>query len=337
MRQPVELRVDVPEPRLLLEPLAHLVVAEEGQDAGHGGRRCRRAVDQDVGSAVSDAVGIVSGRAERDIRHVAGVIVGHAGPGLPYGLGIEQAGAAATGTQPRRPGLVPGGFRNIRQGRAETGGVRGRPVGARPFHELGSSDGGDLRQDGWKIDRAARCRERHVSLRITPGRTGIARRVEDGDALGVGLLRDGTPVTEPPANFAASVTDGDERRDVQAYGCHDSGKGVGAVDVIDGGFGRDSAGPFQIQIAFDLGAGVAGVGAAIQNHLGVVGGEAKAGAERANVGDRNVGFAHHGDVLAGAVDAGLIQRPDIVDGGEVCRRQIVGGARIVVGRNAPDE
>ena len=337
LRQPVQLRIDVPESGLRLEALTHLILVENGHHAGHGGRRAGSPGDNIVGSVIGEGVAIVSGRAERQIRYVARIVGGHPRSGLPHGFGIELAGAAAAGKQSRRAGFVPGGFRNVRERRAEIRRIRGRPVSARPFHELRSSHAGNLRQVCRKADHLAIGGVRHVALRVATGRAGVARRIEDGDSLGVRLLRDGTPVTQRGLNLAASIAHRDHRRDVEIYGEDDGGNCVRSVNVINGRFGRDGSGPLQVQIAFDLGAVRPRVRAAVEHHLRIVGGQAEARAESANVGDRDIGFAHHGNALSGAVEAGLVERRDVVDSRPVLRRKIVVGARIIVGGDLPDE
>ncbi len=52
-------------------------------------------------------------------------------------------------------------------------------------------------------------------------------------------------------------------------------------------------------------------------------------AKGANVGEIEVGPADDGDLLASTIDAGVVQRLDVVDGGEVIRSEVVGVAECV--------
>ena len=107
------------------------------------------------------------------------------------------------------------------------------------------------------------------------------------------------------------------------------GERVRSVDVIDGGIGSDGAGPLQVEVGLDLETAVeAGIGA-VQKHLGVVRRQVVARAEGANVANLDVGLADDGDALAGAVDARLVQRSNVVDGGKVFGRQVMRRAGIV--------
>ena len=106
---------------------------------------------------------------------------------------------------------------------------------------------------------------------------------------------------------------------------------VGGDDEIDGGVGRNGAGPLDIEIGFSGGV-VGAVGivdavdagiVAVDDDLGRIGGKAEEGAELIDEIDVDIGVVDDGDGLAGAVDVGVIERVEIVLDGKVSGRENV--------------
>ncbi len=98
-------------------------------------------------------------------------------------------------------------------------------------------------------------------------------------------------------------------------------------DELDGGAFGHGARPLHVEIGFGffIRTPDARVGS-VDDDLGVVGGKAEGCSELARVRDVDVGTGDDGYGLAVAVDRLLVERIEVVDGGEVCRGQVVRAA-----------
>ena len=143
------------------------------------------------------------------------------------------------------------------------------------------------------------------------------------------LLAIGPKCAYRVVDFTATVTHRDDLAVIVADGALHRGKGTRAVDVSDIRLGSEGAGPFQVEVAFQLRAVVAGIAAAVQNHLGIVRRQIETGLEALQVGEEDVRLANHRDGHAGSVKPGLIERSDVVDSREIFRHEVMRGSAIV--------
>ena len=268
--------------------------------------------------------------AQGDVGHVARAIVRHAGTGLPGGLGDECAHAASGGSETERlRGFIPRHFRDVGQGGTGIGQVRGGPVIPCPVVEQGAADSGYFRKISREGHALAACGEGICALGIAARGAGIARCGKNRDALCIRLLEDGAVDSDLVIDFTASVADAEQRGYVIADGVDGCEKCVLAVDVVDGGVGRDGARPFQIEVGFDQIGVDAGIGAVGNENRGICG-KTVTGAERTEVAQDEAALADDGDFLPAAVEAGRVERRDVVDGGEILRHEIVRAAVVLI-------
>ena len=150
---------------------------------------------------------------------------------------------------------------------------------------------------------------------IALGGAGIAGGSQPGDALCTGLLGHGAE-GRPVVGFAAAEAQAEDGRHVVIHGELRGVKDILCVDVDDLGAARDGVGPFDVEVGFHDVVVVARV-VADQDLYGVVVRQIELLAEGAEVGEIEGGIADDGDLLAVAIDAGGIERGDVVDGGEV--------------------
>ena len=94
------------------------------------------------------------------------------------------------------------------------------------------------------------------------------------------------------------------------------------VGAIDNKWSRVSDRAHRVEISFYLRTGVAGIDATVEHHFRIVGAQAEGSAETAQVGELNIRLANHRDALAGSLEASLIERRRIQNGGPNPAEQI---------------
>ena len=295
--------------------------------------------------ALHDEVAVVSRRGEGDVGDEARVRRRNADADLPRRLRVDGRLAAARGPEAGAAGhvgaLVPGDLGDV----AEDGAlvrdvVRGAPVRRRRggVVELRAADADVVRRRSEAADRGAAAGR--VVAAVAAGRAAVARGDERGDALR-GRLRPEIVVEvvlrRPHRRLALAeagahdlgdvVVDDVLRGEVDAVG----GRGRLGDDELDGGVLGDGARPLHVEVRFALfaAAEVAGVGAIVDED-GVVGRQAEEAAEILHVAEGDVGAADDGDGLPAAVDAGGVERVDVVDLREVGGGDVVARAAGVV-------
>jgi hypothetical protein len=142
------------------------------------------------------------------------------------------------------------------------------------------------------------CGERLGLLRIASGGARIARRVEDGDPLGVGLLRHGTEERRRKIDFTVAVAGADNLSHIEINSRNHGCERAGSVDVEYGRLGRNRAGPFQIQVAFYLRSVETGVRTGVWDHYGIVGRQIVARTKRLQIAQQDSGFTNDRNALA---------------------------------------
>ena len=273
------------------------------------------------------------GRGESHVRHIAGVVVGHSGTGLPGRFGEENARSSTAGSQAAGAGFIPRGFRNIGKRRAEVRAIGGGPIIPAALVEHGAAHGGYFRNAGRKTHGQAFGGLQAGKRRIATGRAVIAGSGQPGDALRAGLLCDG-PECGGVRRLAAAKAEADYRRQILVDGILAGGIDARRIDVNDGCIARHRAGPFQVKIrlahVIAIGSGVG----TVENHLRIVGGQVEAAPEVLDIREIDIGVPDDGDLLTGAIDAGVVKRIQVINGGEIVRGKVVCAAATVVSRVA---
>ena len=328
----IEVGVDVAQAGFGLLPSGNQVLVEERHDAGENRRRCRGAPDDRYVALIVDQVAVVvASGGKGNVGYVAGVVIGHAGAGLPGGFGEVGADAAAGGPDlAHTGGRVPGLFGNVRAGGDGSRTVAGVPVVARSFIEGGAAHAGNLGHGGEDIDVQSFGRQSGPPIVAARG-AGIAGGDHPGDALRVGLLgQRAVGVGELQwlgghlrgTRAEAHADDGGEVLVHRVFGGVDED---GGCDVYQRGIRRDPANHLQIEVGFAFGSVEARVGVTgDHHHLGVVLGKAEGGAGGLHIRHLDVGGADDGDRLARPRNADLIEGIDVVDGGKVAGRKVMG-------------
>ena len=261
---------------------------------------------------------------------VRGYPLGH----LPGGLGVEGGKPAAAGPQPRTAGAaacVPGLFRNVAQGRGLVRAGLVAPVVALAFVELGAAHrqvergGGQARYGPAGAFVAAGA--------VATGRAIVARGHQDADAL-QGRLGPQVPEEGPlggaQLGLALAETEAQHRGQVVLHRV--AGRQVHPVGAVggpgkheaDAGVGGHRAGPFHVQGRLAILAVVQAVrGGAVAEDLRGPGRQAELVPEGLQIRGQDRGPAHHGDAHAGAIDARLVERLEVVDGGEIPGGQVM--------------